>query len=1091
MVTNIKVEKIVVSSGVLGTRVYTPIDITSRVEMPILDTSQLDSVLDTTVLSYLSTISEPLKPLSRIKITITDTKNETTNTEYIYRLVENDLVENVVQGAKPIYRHTLSLIEITKQLERVIVDNLTFTNYLEDNYGTNNVIKFVSNTYILGGLAGWNNFFVQAHWSKFGYASGSNRFIGPYRMLYLSGYEKVEQGTDGALLVVANDTPTTDEDLEEGETIFDPNTQIKLEDVTPTQQNINIGDYVKYVDHTADNTISTNINMDIEVKYATLNFNAWIGWWHYKTLSLKEFTVSKPDGTSQTLSQNGTFTFTQNGTYTFRQYYCYKNENNVTMADAEFKWSITVVNSLALIPQEYTIKEVIERLLKVCVLRRDGIENQQYKLDENIASILDKKLSPEFNFTQGTLFEALQTIGEYIHAIPRLIPSVVYEYDTDSNGQTITNRNDYTNWDTITFDFLGGNDIYSKNNYSLIQKEHPLDEHANNFLSVVQNATQSNYSGKATVIEPFMGGFVSTRTESATFEISNNDCIFRTQKPIRSLISVKVYSKGTIKDIKTNIVEKSKYDILYSYTAPGDVYNNKAFFLYYTKGQKNIYALEYLRPNQNTLDTFVNDHAIRNILKLDESVNLETYIKDLSVQIEYIPFQDFKVKQYRVNYDTKEEDCSLFYNQQSNSVDVESYGESMKGAIMKTGNAKVIKTQYFEHLTDAPHVGVVTRDDYYAFVVNREIVTNTPIKVTTQWSYKYNELNAFTAVKKTIRQYEISEEESVNRNPDYQEFCLVDNDLDVATYIGDDVSADLKLYIKNTLSTLGFATNKMLNLLSNKLSNGNQTNKQITYAIVKTIGVNRAGAEETHCFLLPVSCFPFGNSIVLHFATDDNYSAATYAENPSNVNDKATNSLSLNSYCIEEFIKYSNEFGRFDKLAVIYGSDNPITDFDNNIVANSKHLYKVDENKINANSTLINYFTNPFNIDKDSREKIGLTVQLNFITSPTNQSIIGKALNFSLPIVGDAKTTYKMATFTKRPNKFEDVVEANTYQIIGNPSVTVNNDYKYIKIEPITALTKSIGYGIIDNNNRLVAYFDQELNVGSQSKPIYFMFRKY
>ena len=226
-----------------------------------------------------------------------------------------------MQGAKPIYRHTLSLIEITKQLERVIVDNLTFTNYLEDNYGTNNVIKFVSNTYILSGFAGWNNFFVQAHWSKFGYASGSNRFIGPYRMLYLSGYEKVEQGTDGALLVVANDTPTTDEDLEEGETIFDPNTQIKLEDVTPTQQDINIGDYVKYVDHTADNTISTNINMDIEVKYATLNFNAWIGWWHYKTLSLKEFTVSKPDGTSQSLSQNGTFTFTQNGTYTFRQYY--------------------------------------------------------------------------------------------------------------------------------------------------------------------------------------------------------------------------------------------------------------------------------------------------------------------------------------------------------------------------------------------------------------------------------------------------------------------------------------------------------------------------------------------------------------------------------------------------------------------------------------------------------------------------------------------------------------------------------------------------------------------------------------------------
>lgn len=308
--------------------------------------------------------------------------------------------------------------------------------------------------------------------------------------------------------------------------------------------------------------------------------------------------------------------------------------------------------------------------------------------------------------------------------------------------------------------------------------------------------------------------------------------------------------------------------------------------------------------------------------------------------------------------------------------------------------------------------------------------------------------------------------------------------------MADDVDNELKTFIKNKLSTLGFATTPMLNLIANKLSNNSLENKQITYAIIKTIGVDRAGKEETHCFLLPVSCFPFGNSIILHFTTDDNYSAATYAENPNNISDKAA-SLSLDSYCIEEFIKYSNEFGRFDKLAVIYGSDKPIVNFDNNIKANSKYLYNVNESSINTNSTLIDYFNNPFNIDKDSREKIGLTVQLNFITSPNNQSIIGKALNYSLPIVGDTKSTYKMVTFTQKPNKFEETINIEDVQILGNPITSIDNDYKYIKIEPITALTKSVGYGIIDNSNRLVTYFDQELNVGEQSKPIYFMFRKY
>ena len=1084
MITNIKVEKIIVASGVLGEKIYTPIDITSRVEMPILDTAQLDSVLDTTVLSYQSTIKTPLKPLTRIKITITDTVDNVSTDEYIYRVVENDTVENIIVGENPIYRHTLSLIEITKMLERVTVDNLTFTNYLADNYGTDNAIKYTSNTYIMSGLSAWNNFFVNAQWSKFNYASGSNRFVGPYRLLYASGYEKFSSTDSNVLEVVADDYDNS---------LFDATTQIKISSVTPTQQTISVGDYVKYVDHTADNTISTNVVMDLQVKHNTTYFFSLFGWWHYKDLTLREYTVTKPDNSTVNLTTNGTFTFTQNGTYTFRQYYSYKNDNNVTMADAELKWSITVVDNLSFIPQEYTIKEVIERLLSVCVLRRNGLEMPEFKLDETIAPRLNSILSPEFNFTQGTLFEALQQIGEFIHGIPRLIPSVSYEYDYDTQNNVITTRNDYTNWDTITFDFLGGNEVYDKDNYSIEQLEQPLDENANNFVSNVQNATQSNYSGKSTVVEPFMGGYVSTRTENATFEISNNSCIFRTQKGIRSLISVKVYSKGTVKDIVANVVEKSRYDILYTYTAPGDIYNNKAFFLYYTKGQKNIYALEYLRPNQNTLDTFVNDHAIRNILGLDENVDLETYIKDLAVQIEYIPFQNFKVRQFRTNLDLTEENNTLFYNQQANAVDVETYGESMKGALLKTGNSKISKTQYFKNLADAPHCGVITNDDYYAFVVNRELNCFAPIKVTTQWSYKYNELNAYTAVKKTIRQYEISEDESINRNPDYQEFCLVDNELDIQSFIDDETLTDLQDYIKTKLSTLGFGTNAMLNLFAEKLRNNHPGNKQITFVIAKTIGTNRAGNEEKHCFLLPVSCFPFSNSIILHFAADDNYSAATYAENPANLDDdRAANSLSLNSYNIEERIEYANEFGRFDFLAVGYGCDNPITNFDSNIKENSKYLYKVDENAINSSSILVNFLNNyPFDFNKDSREQMGLTVQLNFIIPPTKQCLIGKALHFSMPIVGDTDTTYKVVIFTSKPNKFSETVANGSYSIAGNPTVTVNTDYKYIKVEPVEALTNGVGYGIIDNNNRLVAYFSKTIKAGNLTDPIYFMFRKY
>ena len=143
MITNIKIEKVVVSNGVLNQKIYTPIDITNQLEMPILDTSQLDGVLDTTQISLLNHNPTPLKPFTRIIITLTEDDKDGSETEYIYRLVDNDIVTNIVSGPKPIYRHSISLIEITKQLERVAVDNLTFTNYLDDNYGTDTPIKLL------------------------------------------------------------------------------------------------------------------------------------------------------------------------------------------------------------------------------------------------------------------------------------------------------------------------------------------------------------------------------------------------------------------------------------------------------------------------------------------------------------------------------------------------------------------------------------------------------------------------------------------------------------------------------------------------------------------------------------------------------------------------------------------------------------------------------------------------------------------------------------------------------------------------------------------------------------------------------------
>lgn len=1088
MLTNIKLEKIAVANGVLNNKTYVPIDITKQLEMPILDTQQLDGVLDTTQISLLNYDPVPLEPLTRMILTLTEADGGDTETEYIYRLVENDIVTNVSGGSIPIYRHSISLIEITKMLERVAVDNLTFTNYLDDKYGTDSAIKFLydyndvkniemgSSTLLAIQVMGYYG--VKMEYIK--YAQNSNYFMGPYRILNKSSYKMVASDENGALLVVADDIPTEVSDEIDENQIFNPLTQIRLRDVLPTLDSAIVGDYVRFYDATQDNTINTNVNCEIKFTYFITKLFKIFGWFKQTAYAnLYSFYVELPNGQRQNLSTSGSFTFTQTGSHIFHQIY--------TWVSCEFDvhWEITVVDSLKNLPQKYTITEVINRLLSVCSLRREGIDTPRFCLDISVADRLSKILSPEFSFTQGTLFEALQQIGDYIHAIPRLIPSIHYDYDYGENNEIINSeRDDYTHWNTITFDFLGGTEQAPNGGYSIIDAQQPMDDFATNFVSNVQNATQSNYDGNTTITEPFIGGFLSTRTESANFEVSNNDCVFKTRKRIRSLISVKIFCNDKIKDITAYVVEKAKFQTKSVYT-DGDAYSSKAFYLYYTEGEKNIYNLGYHRENQTFSKSFINEEAIKNILKIDSDINVEDYIKNLSVQIEYIPYQDFKARQYKTFISPTAEESSLFYNQQSNEVDVDAYGESINFALLKTGNKKISKTQYFKSLLNIPKCGQVL-DEYYCFMINREIYFNTPIKTTSSWTKDYNELFAFNGVKKNIRQYEISEKECINRNPDYQEFCIIDTQFDMTDIFSDPELQEMQTNIISQLSKLGFATIKNLTQIANKIKNASESDTPISYAIIKTNCPARDGTKETHCFLIPTACFPFGKSIILSFSMDDNYSAGTYVRNANNLD--SGNADLLNSYALENYIRYGNEFGRFDTMSVVFGSQSPLINFNNNIKENSKTLYLVDENNINNNSTIVDFNENPFIVDKDSREQIALTIQLNFVTH-NKKILIGSAMAHTTPLTTGNNNSFKFVLFHTKPNKFNEYIDISTITNLGSPITTIDNNKKFIKIEPMVACASAVGYGIIDGNNRLCVYVDTHIENNSATEPIYLMFR--
>lgn len=1017
MITNIKLEKCVPNTIKFYKTSYSAEDITDQLANPILNCERLDEVLDTSQIVLYNGYENSITPFTRFIITLTDRdKDGNIEDHYIYRYCLKDTVSNAVMGKNPVYRHTITLIEITKLLERTPVDNLCFTNYLDKNYGYDNEIEYITEEESGSGVFG--NF----SWQNTDYANGSGRFKGPYQPI----------GT----------------------------------------------------------TINTNVLLKVTAK--TLVQTAAIGF-HTETYNVPrtDYVVYTPSGKMERLTNVSSYTYKELGTYTFKQLY-YRNEigpvYNYYVYDARkvVSWSVKVIEDESKMPKRYTIEDVIDRLLRVCQLRRQGIDDQRFRLDDSLRSYLRTIQSPEFAFTQCTLFEALSTIGSYIHAIPRLVPTISYVDEYDDQGNFIRRKIDnYNYWDTITFTFLGGNDKYNNDIYSLYDAEMDGDEYTKSYVSYVQNATQTNYASNVSVVEPFINGYIATKTESGNFIIENDSVVIKLSQPIQTILEVKaVASDGIAYDITNYVYESAMYNTLPTYSADNPTSTRtKTYALCYKKGGNTITSLSYAPPDEALFDGMVKTTAIRYIL-LEKTNAVPEKLKDICVQVKYIPIRNFKLKHYKSIVLDEPEEMSLYYNQQANAIDIESFGENIKGALMKTGNLTVAETQYFNDFCDLPQMGQVSNDNYYAFAINEEIRVHAPIKATVQWSKDWNKMNEFVGVKKTVRQYEVSEEESANRNPDYQEFCIVSTEIDVQDTYG---IADEKIMatIKGQISHLGFATNNLISQIIAKLSNSTTVEyKQVSYVIAETTAINDDNTETVNHFLLPVSCFPAGNAVVLTFKTDDNFSAGTYS--------KYING----SRNAEHYVEYGNALGRFKYMALAFGYNNPIPDgFKDfaSIKSNGQMLYKFDISSmddLNADDILVDYRQNPFNVEKDSREAISFTAQLNFVSNKNN-IILGKGLAHTMPMVGDVSTGYRFGIFTKKPSKFKSDIDINTFIEHEMPAISAIEDLKTITINSCEALTKGVGYGIIDAENRLCVYVDKVIYPHKFTQPIYLQFRGY
>lgn len=295
-------------------------------------------------------IKDPFKPFLRV----------TLGGDSSYIVSTDDVTEVYGTGS---YNHTLTLIEQTKETERIIMGAKSFTNPLPvDHSKANNVVEYIGGN---GGVGSLYEFVI----SRLNFTTNNtvSPIVGTELNIYLS-------------------------DFKEKWEIRYPETDV---DGTPLTGYLRI--FFGKNDH---GTVSPTYEIDekgymVISKDATVVFDSDVKRYSDITIDVADY---------------------GEGVYTVVYAIDSSVKNDV------FIFDIYMVMDDEAVHEPYTIDQVIGELLDVCETSRAGIDTPRYVLDVHTGDMAErlKGNAPELHFSNGrSLFENLREIGKYIHGIPR------------------------------------------------------------------------------------------------------------------------------------------------------------------------------------------------------------------------------------------------------------------------------------------------------------------------------------------------------------------------------------------------------------------------------------------------------------------------------------------------------------------------------------------------------------------------------------------------------------------------------------------------------------------------------------------------
>lgn len=678
------------------------------------------------------------------------------------------------------------------------------------------------------------------------------------------------------------------------------------------------------------------------------------------------------DGSTNTAK---TIELSETGTYHIK--YDGNIEQETTKYDFHADYSLAVFEQIQTKTQP-TITTVCQRLLSSGVTRRNGISNQEFELDADFAEQYKEVGSPEFSFTNCTLWDALSQVGGFIHAIPRLVPR---------------SKDDDTHYN-VTFDKLGGSDI-APYMPPLIYQDMTLDinEYCGTIASPAQNLcnTEDDTNGAITELG---NDYITVRAEEGAIEINGDNVIIRTSMPIQKLVKLECgfipgYENGgkAVGDITAYAYEDAEYSILSSYWGSAYPYS-KAWALRWKQGGNVIDGLSFKQEGKTSASTAFGKTAIVNIIEAKTGVAVSLtdatqgqWYRQLAFKVTYVPIVTARVEAIKP-YDTNETNNTLVYNQGANVAETSFYGEKMRGAIARLGQAVEQRTYDIKTWNGLPKVGQLLDGKYIATIDAQYDITRIRISVTL--TKDFNQLSQFVGLNSNYRLYDISEKQSVERHIHYFDKIVLG-------------------HAKNENATPMTIIKAVADMMRRTFHPFGITNTQIDkVSVARVLPFSNGTAMEDRSVVLPVAAFPFGTSLCFSFSFFDNYGAGYQSSNDyDGEKNKATQRL----------VPYTDVYGEISELHFGLFAEGWTPTIDTQKDGSYAMLYPQNKdykwNGETADEPLISTslvgFTNPGGaliINKDSREKIDVTYQVHFCADEDN-IVVGAGLADFCQYVGN------------------------------------------------------------------------------------------